>query len=151
MCWNECARFDRIDCEITICSNGDDIRVAEEDFNIAELHRNIEVMDVDGSTKSLMESTFIWMLKESSGKLSTGRLKRVQGSKSPDHKRIELSYSNTGLSLFESDQLQIGEWALLKHNNDDIQKMSGNPEQHFLNGYPIGYVTGFRIVDKKGQ
>lgn len=129
----------------------EDNLVARENENVgentAERHRNVELMDADGSTRSIPKSTFIWMLSESAGKLSTDRLKRVQGSTHSGAKRIKLSSPNTEPSLFKSDQLQIGAWAMFKLNNDDHQNVAGISEQNLL----FVHVTGFRVLDAKGQ
>lgn len=122
-----------------------------EGENTADLHPNIEVIDEEGSTMSIPKTTFIWLLSESSGKLSTERLKRVQGSSNLGAnapKRIKFNYHNNEPSVFKSDELQIGCWALFKSNNNDIQNAA---EQNVLDSYQIGFVTGFRVVDEKGK
>lgn len=119
----------------------------KENDSTAESHRNVEVLDIDGSVKIIPKSTLIWMLTESKDKLSSDRLKRVQGSASkPSFKRIKLDQSNvssTVPTIFKSDQLKITEWAIFKGN--DVQNHSG------IRDYKIGLITGFKIFEKKSS
>lgn len=154
------AQEDITNCEINTNDNLLDEILEEPDedeFNIndpdehtdndstAESHRNIEVWDIDGSVKIIPKSTLIWMLTESKDRLSSDRLKRVQGSASkPSSKRIKLEQPNklsTVPTLFKSDQLKISEWAIFKADN--IQNDSG------IRDYKIGLITGFKIFEKK--
>lgn len=118
-------------------------KLADNDLDIdstAESHRNIEVWDIDGSVKIIPKSTLIWMLTESKDKLSSDRLKRVQGSASkPSFKRIK--HDQPRSTVFKADQLEIGEWAVFE--TDNIQNDSG------IRDYKIGVITGFRILEKK--
>lgn len=121
-------------------------RIVPDDNN-AELSRNIEVIDSDGSTKSIPKSTLIWMLSESNGKLSSDRLKRVQGSTTSTSKRMKLDLSRNvdeRPCLFKSNQLQIGEWAIFCLENDNLDHNTS--EQILLDNYLIGVAIGFSIL-----
>lgn len=49
-------------------------------YNLAEKRGFIEVKYPDGTIANVKKSTFVWKLLENNGKLSSDRLKRVQGS-----------------------------------------------------------------------
>lgn len=76
------------------------------DENIAS-GRHIEIIDPDGSMRRILKSTFIWTLSESPGKLSSDRLKRVQGS-AIKRKKLENHHNNESF-LFKAETLSIGE------------------------------------------
>lgn len=58
-----------------------------EDDGTSSHSKYIEVKNEDGSSKNIRKSTFLWMLSESKGKLSSDRLKRVQEGKEEKSKR----------------------------------------------------------------
>lgn len=120
---------------------------ADEDENV--LHRSIEVVDDDGTVRSIPKSTLIWMLTESKGILSADRLKRVQGPSltGPVPKRL-MSSSNTK-SIFKSEQLEIGQWGIFKTvDNSPCNSLTNSFTDITLNSYIIGFITGFRIITK---
>lgn len=109
--------------------------------NVPDSGKFVDI-DSDGTTKTIRKSTFIWMLSESKGKLSSDRLKRVQGCSETNvgpNKRFKQNDFHEE-SLYKSAELEIGEWALFKPNDDDI----ANPQN-----YLIGFVLGFRCIDRK--
>lgn len=123
----------------------------EADLLAEDLGSNlIEVVDMDGSSRKMKKSTFIWMISESNDKLSSDRLKRVQGSDFQQNKRFKSSTTiDNKLHLFKSENLEIGEWAIFRSNNDAIQENTSTDIS--LDNYLIGIVVGFRYVQEKNQ
>lgn len=88
------------------CIDSTDDTVGTPDTGVPS--NSIEVRDEDGTTKIVRKSTFVWMLSESKGKLSSDRLKRVQEcTRTQDLKRKKLNPENESL-LFKSDEIEIG-------------------------------------------
>lgn len=116
----------------------------------------VEVIDPDGSTKKIRKSTLIWLLSESKDKLSSDRLKRVQGGseslaesgarKTKRFKANTSADSNISQHLFKAEVLEIGEWALFKFHREDSEEIS---DQNTMENYIIGMVVGFTIDTKK--
>lgn len=113
----------------------------------------VEVFESDGSKKSILKSTFLWMLTESKDKLSTDRLKRVRGSSNQDSvptgkKFKSIDYFGDGINILRCDGIKIGDWVLFKFNEIMLQSSSNNKNQ---NSYLIGNVIGFRNLDENGH
>lgn len=125
--------------------------LGESDGNIAS-GRFIEIIDEDGSAQRILKSTFIWMLSDSSDKLSSDRLKRVQGSsikrQKYENRQHNESFLQTlpGAFLFKAKTLSIGEWGVFKLKNDNISQIHESS-----NNCLIGLVIGFRIFKKDGS
>lgn len=122
----------------------------ENDMNFhLDFHRNVEIIEEDGTAKTIPKSTLVWILTESKGELSKNRLKRVQGpmispEAGPSSKRSKSNH-NTNLT-FKSDRLEIDDWAVFKNSSG---LGSGSFEESKLNCYLITFITGFRIVNSK--
>lgn len=111
----------------------------------------IEIIDEDGSVREIRKSTFIWMISDSSGKLSSDRLKRVQGSTIKRQKlgqKYDESFPQTlpGPFLFKAETLSIGEWGVFKLKNDNISQIHESSDNCL-----IGFLTGFKIFQKDGS
>lgn len=109
----------------------------------------VDVFDSDGSKKSIRKSTFLWMLAENKNKLSSDRLKRVQGSSSQNlgpasKKQKTIDVFDNGVNLLKCNDIKIGDWALFK-----MTRPSSSIENQ--NGQLIGNVLGFRRLDEKGR
>lgn len=115
----------------------------------------------DGTTRPIRKSTFIWMHSENKDKLSSDRLKRVQGSSFslPNAKRKKQSNAMSNVSdpnlketildpiLIKSDEIMIGDWVIFDLKNETTsEKFSDKSvkQNSYLNGHIIGLVTGFR-------
>lgn len=102
------------------------------DHKSAEMRSFVEVINDDGTITNVKKSTFVWKLLESKGKLSSDRLKRVQGtshSSEPQRKRrkeCDTSLPNESGAelgadqiLFQTSDIEICEWVVLKENDED--------------------------------
>lgn len=126
-------------------------------YNIAEKNNFIEVNNEDGTISHMRKSTFIWKLEKNHGKLSSDRLRRVQGTKSPKRKRKRTSkfFMNIGdlgqeQLLFEDTYMEVGEWAIFKINYEDTIN-SGNSNQFLTSNCLVGIILGFKDFGEKGQ
>lgn len=140
--------------------NESELEFVEESTLANELERNtqdntaelfVDVVDADGSTRKIRKSTLIWMLSERNEKLSSDRLKRVQGSTDAKlTKKFKSNLwgesSNSSGNILKSDELKIGEWALFKINEESIPTSSRDVIAR-INGHLIGTVLGFRYID----
>lgn len=113
----------------------------------------IDLINEDGSIKSIRKSTFIWMLTESKGKLSSDRLKRVQeAGPSPMTKRRKLNHqlreftkeAGKEVYLIKSDEVNIGDWCFFKQSNSmpAVELLS---EEKIFENCVIGCIVGFRF------
>lgn len=113
----------------------------------------VDVFDSDGSKKSIRKSTFLWMLAENKNKLSSDRLKRVQGTSSQalgpaSKKQKTIDIFDNGVNLLKCNDIKIGDWALFKLTQPKTQPSSSieNRNRQF-----IGNVLGFRRIDETGR
>lgn len=109
----------------------------------------IDIQDEDGSVKTIKKSTFIWMLTESKGKLSSDRLKRVQETNDSDVKRRKLHrYSRNranDIQLMKSDEASIGNWCFFKRLSS-VPSVELLSEENILENCMIGCIVGFRCL-----
>lgn len=111
----------------------------------------INIIDSDGMMKTVRKSTFIWMMSESTDKLSSDRLKRVQGGVSSTSARKKFKPNDSscdGSNVIKRNELEIGDWALFNVDNDMIPKNFKTDNQ---NGHLVGNVIGFRFLDRKNR
>lgn len=149
---------------------GDDEQVIVKNTSDVASSPLLHFIDPDGTTRTVRKSTFIWMHTEEKDKLSSDRLKRVQGSSSSviksDTKRrkksslgvsepsSEHSLAEGGLSsetnLVKSDEIMIGDWVIFDLRNE---KIPSNLEDEIAmqNGQLIGLLTGFRYINKDNR
>lgn len=125
----------------------------QESTKEANLDKYVQVLSPDGITRLVRKSTFVWMLTDSKGKLSSDRLKRVQTSNDTNpRKKIKFNDSNEAKrdkQMFtKSDFSNIGEWALFlnSENTEDFQTESNLMNSHFIEN-----ILGFRKINEKGR
>lgn len=113
----------------------------------------IDIIESDGSKRSIRKSTFLWMMANFKDKLSSGRSMRVRGSSSQNvgppgkkQKTIEktIDIFNNEVNILKSDAIKIGDWVLVK-----TPQSSSNLENK--KGHLIGNIIGFRHIDDKGR
>lgn len=121
--------------------------------------------DSDGTTRKVRKSTFIWMHSEHKDKLSSDRLKRVQGTSSslvgPNSKRRKVTSSGVSAQLLgsepnlvKSNEIMIGDWVLFdlqSARENDINSFALKNELAEQNGILIGLIIGFRCIDEKNK
>lgn len=129
-----------------------------EEGHTEDRQKCVDVVSSDGTIKNIRKSTFVWMLSESKGKLSSDRLKRVQNSSTNEtkqSKKIKLSgQSNEEQVFVKSAYLNIGEWALFKTNcneRDDDSRENFQANATLISSHLIGNVLGFRYIDEKNR
>lgn len=123
----------------------------------------LHLTDSDGTTRKVRKSTFIWMHSEHKDKLSSDRLKRVQGTSSslvgPNSKRRKITSSGVSAQLLgsepnlvKSNEIMIGDWVLFDLQStmeNDINSFALKNELAEQNGILIGLIIGFRCIDEK--
>lgn len=114
----------------------------------------VDVVDSNGSIKTVRKTTFLWMISEFNDKLSSDRLKRVQGTKSSEsnsaRKRFKSNdpFSDGTVNILKLDELKIGDWAIFDLCNEaNPTNFEGNERNRWL----IGNVVGFRYIDEKNR
>lgn len=128
-------------------------------------------IDPDGITRKVRKSTFIWEHIEEkdklSSRLSSDRLKRVQGSSRsligsdarPSAKRQKTSSSTSSSEQVESisevdlvklDDIMVGDWSIFELRRETITP-SLRDEVAKQNGHLIGLITGFRYKDENNR
>lgn len=114
----------------------------------------IEICEADGSTKIIRKSSIVWLLSESSQKLSSDRLKRVQSTPlqlalQPASKRQKLAQfsilSDESL-IFRSEVLRIGNWCyfLGPKSKQSSAGTSSQVSQSCIDDVLIGALMGFQ-------
>lgn len=132
-------------------------------LNLEENSKFIEICYTDGSKQVVRKSSIIGLLSDSTKKLSSDRLKRVQDSaesidlhKSP--KRIKL---NCGMNLterkqhiYKCDEISVGEWCIFALELDNASFIDVSKEG-IIKNVIIGTVLAFQYskgkTDKQRQ
>lgn len=113
-----------------------DSRTRDNDSNSKYVH-----VELDGSIEEIRKSRLVWLLSESKEKLSSDRLKRVQGA--PQEQKCK----RQKLDHFEnSTQIEIGEWCAFKKNGLR-NRNSANPFENVV----FGAITGFKYSEEKSS
>lgn len=78
----------------------------------------VEVVDSDGNASTIPKSTLIWMLTDSKQRVSSDRLNRVKDSSNPSTSGVKKfksgSFWNDNKNVYKSEEIRIGEWAILE-------------------------------------
>lgn len=113
----------------------------------------VDIIESDGSKRTIRKSTFLWMLADSKDKLSSDRSMRVRGSSSqnlgPPGKKQKtqektIDIFNNEVNILKSDAIKIGDWVLIK-TPQSISNLENKK------GHLIGNIIGFRHIDDKGR
>lgn len=106
----------------------------------------VDVVNKDGSVKTVLKSSVIWALSESKSSLSKDRLTRVQAPSTPKNhktprKRQKNIENHNDESIVEKNELTIGDWCLFRNTvyGDDRNNSD------FL----LGMVSGFIYIKGK--
>lgn len=129
---------------------------------VSENEKIVEVTNLDGTTKNVRKSTYVWLLSESKDKLSADRLRRVQvnsdiiENKSKKRKPNISGASQYNQYLFKAKELEIGEWAVFDVKDksfEEILKNTNLSDLNFMENFWFGFVVGFSLntVSKTGQ
>lgn len=108
----------------------------------------VEVLCEDGTTKTILKSTLVWLLTETKGKLSSDKLKRVQemtSNSNTKRRRLisNLSNEHKEIELIKSDELSIGDWCFFKYNPDS-NECEEPSDQNIMQYCVLGNILGFK-------
>lgn len=123
----------------------------------------------DGKEKTVRKSSLVWCLSNAPEKLSSDRLRRVQGSaverhhrKEREKERVQISSQHAMVSeyIYKAQLIQIGDWCFF--SKTDGSKRKGNTKlaerrcvgrrsgrHNALNDLIFGCVLAFKFVDGK--
>lgn len=117
-------------------------------------NRFVQVVDKDGSEKTVLKSSLIWILSETKGVLSNDRLKRVQSHDGISKKRKQKTTSEilskrkkTQTTICENNELQIGDWCFFRNHTNTVSNQLANHKGNFV----FGAVLGFRYSDGRTE
>lgn len=125
----------------------EEIFVGFPDDETVSHSKYIELINEDGSVKSIRKSTLVWLLTETKSKLSSDRLKRVQEAKNDDSKRRK--HTGKGIEEFKetiilkSHEVEIGDWCFFKYTPSNFS-IASLTEQNIMENGIIGVVIAFR-------
>lgn len=121
---------------------------------LSKSNKCIQVIDSDGSKRNMRKSTLIWLLSENKGKLSSDRLKRVQGNTTctePKRKKQKTVHNlNEGELLNDFDELEVGQWALFKLNSEN-ETATVDRDTFLTKKCVIGNILGYTTIGEKGR
>lgn len=125
------------------------------DENLSERRGFVEVVDPDGTITKMRKSTFVWKLLENNGiKMSSDRRHRVKESSEPKRKKqkksMDINAPGEEQILFKSTNIQIGEWAVFKIN-DEYPINCQDAEQILVKNCLFGIILGFKYINEKGR
>lgn len=112
------------------------VKSSDSEKNPNEKRNFVEIIYPDGTKINVRKSTLVWKLLENNGKLSSDRLKRVQGSSSgiePKRKKQKTANeptdpNNEDQILLKATEISIGEWAIFKKTDAAVINYP-NPKQ----------------------
>lgn len=140
-----------------------DYELVEEDTSDISPSPFLDIIDPDGNARQIRKSTFIWIHTEEKDKLSSDRLKRVQGSSTKRRKigpsgtsTQSTAYvdspgdSNSNPNFKKSDEIMIGDWTMFSFKNGKTaSEQRDEVVEH--NDFLIGLIIGFRCIDEKNR
>lgn len=118
--------------------------------------RFVQVFDDNGSTKTVLKSSLVWVLTETKGVLSNDRLRRVQGQsgipnkrKNNTRKNIEISprvqskRSKQQIAIRVENEIQVGNWCFYKRYANTLESRKADE----IIAY--GAVLAFKYINGK--
>lgn len=125
---------------------------SEKDSNIDD--RFIQVFDENGSTKTVLKSSLVWVLTETKGVLSNDRLRRVQGQSEYPTKRKNITRKDVEISpkvatkrskhlIRVEEKIEVGNWCVFKRYG----KKETNPQKDIV----YGAVLAFKYIDGNNE
>lgn len=149
---------DSSDEEQSIFNSIQNLNLPEYDkdkVSLSDESKFIEVCYSEGPSQIVRKSSIVWLLSESTQKLSSDRLKRVQSTPfQKSFKRIKPSIIHSGLAtdssepVCKSESIRIGEWCIFELNYDSEQLIDSTIE-YGIENVVIGAVIAFRYVQGK--
>lgn len=116
--------------------------------------RFVEVTTEDGSVRTVLKSSLIWIMTETKGVLSNDRLKRVQNHDTVSTKRKQKKQSDQPfkrkkfdknnqaigeVGIFQNTELNIGDWCCFK--NHDANETLVNAKTEKERSYSLDYCS----------
>lgn len=137
-----------------MCTNTRTINL--ENSPLSEESKYALVVNPDGSTKSVLKSTIVWLLTESKGTLSSDRLKRVRSyagtSNENQQKRRNRNVNQLSFNLLiKSDEISVGEWCIFQLLQDKNLNFDELSEQYVVQNCVIGAIAGFKFEEGKSE
>lgn len=157
--------FENDELENESDEESEDEQVVEKNTSEVASSKFLHFINPDGTTRKVRKSTFIWMHSEKKDKLSSDRLKRVQGSArsaigsdAKRRKKSSLGASEGGPSsepnIVKSDEIMIGDWVIFDLRNEMARKMVPLNLVDVIaqqKGHLIGLIIGFRYIDRNNR
>lgn len=119
----------------------------------------VDITNEDGSKKTIRKSTFVWLLTKSKGKLSSERVKRVQGvtqdDVNPSKRRkivtsADIEPGNDSI-LMKSNEIRLGDWCIFENKSPELLSLEQNLEQNAFKKCLLGFIIGFKYIDSTGR
>lgn len=144
-------------------------RDVDVDLRTSMRSKYIDLRLEDGSVKSVKKSTFIWMLTDSKGKMSSDRLKRVQDATKENEKsaakrkKIDETATNSARMnvvnengpnqrldsnnkiFMKTNEIEIGDYCFFKQKKTELS------EQNVLKNCVVGCIIAFKYVKQDGR
>lgn len=140
------------DIETIDCSNFTDYsskQVTLKENNLVGNSRFIDVLDVDGTVKSISKSAVVWSFLDSTQNVSNDRLIRVQGPKETASRYcyIRKEISNTDKIKVRGSfeilkEIEIGQWCIFKKS--DVAHINDIDLYH--QNLVLGMILGFKYL-----
>lgn len=116
-----------------------------EKVQVNESSPFVEVTDTNGS-KIVRKSSFMWLLSDSKDKLSSDRLRRVQGNsknKSAQRRLEFVDVNSIDSCIYKMEEIKIGDWCILHNESNN----SGNEGCQFI----LGIILSFKYIRGKTE
>lgn len=141
-------------------SDANETNASLDDSTLANVMANncdkyVDITNEDGSKKTIRKSTFVWLLTESKSKLSSERVKRVQGATqndvNPSKRRktvtsADIEPGNDSI-LIKSNEIGLGDWCIFENKSPELLSLEQNFEQSAFKKCLLGFVIGFKYID----
>lgn len=118
--------------------------------NISEASKYIQISNPDGSTKIVHKSSIVTLLSDTPEKLSTDRLKRVQGVPlQKTAKRQKKHKHDVSQNFATCNEIFIGDWCVFELDPECIPII--NLPENAMKSKLIGSVLAFQFVNGKNE
>lgn len=122
--------------------------------------RFVQVFDEDGSTKTVLKSSLVWVLTETKGVLSKDRLRRVQGQNGIPTKRIRNTKNIVEIQpqskrnkrpkgVLVKEEVQVGDWCFFERYAETLEPRK--TDEHIVYGALLAfkYINGSTEKEKQ--
>lgn len=125
---------------------------SSDKITLDENSKYIQIFEPDGTSKVVLKSSIVWLLSETTGKLISDRLKRVQTTPvekvtNRDPKRQKIHQDPSENVYTNSNEIMIGDWCFFSF--DSKTRITSN--KNVIDSVVFGCVLAFKFKNGKNH